>query len=302
MRLSRIAQLRPWFDGLERREPRARLSDMIAKSLCSLRTLAVVPAAAIWLSHAPALAQTPVDLELVLAVDVSLSMDLDEQRLQRDGYVAAFRDAEVQKAITSGPHGRIAVIYMEWAGPPTQQIVIPWTTVESPDAARAFADRLERAPISRARMTSISSALQFSGRLFDTSGVRGIRRVIDVSGDGPNNAGEPVVPVRNRLIANGIVINGLPVMLKLAAGFFDLADLDRYYSDCVIGGTGAFMIPIRHRSEFQAATRQKLLLEIAGYEPPPRLIRAQAAAPERQVDCLVGEQQWRRYMDGRYPN
>ena len=141
-----------------------------------------------WLPAA-ALAQPAADLELVIAVDVSLSMDLDEQRLQRDGYVAAFRDPEVHKAIVSGPNGRIVVTYMEWAGPPTQQVVMPWTIIDSPAAARAFADRLEALPISRARMTSISAALQFSARLFESSGARGIRRVIDVSGDGPNNAG-----------------------------------------------------------------------------------------------------------------
>jgi len=250
----------------------------------------------------PALAQTVVDLELVIAVDVSLSMDLDEQRLQRDGYIMAFRDPEVHKAITSGPNGRIAVTYMEWAGPPTQQVVMPWTVIDSAQAAGAFADRLEAAPISRARMTSISAALQFSGRLFDSSGAKGIRRVIDVSGDGPNNAGMPVVPVRDELIAKGIVINGLPIMLKLAQGFFDLAELDLYYADCVIGGTGSFMIPIKQRNEFQTATRRKLLLEIAGYEPPARLIRAQATAPAERFDCLIGEKQWRNYMDGRIPN
>jgi Protein of unknown function (DUF1194) len=247
-----------------------------------------------------ALAQTAVDLELVIAVDVSLSMDIEEQRLQRDGYVGAFRDPEVHSAITSGPNGRISVIYMEWAGPPTQQVVVPWTTLDGADAARAFADRLQAVPISRARMTSISTALEFSGRLFETSGVRGIRRVIDVSGDGPNNAGMPVVPVRDALIAKGIVINGLPIMLKLATGFFDLADLDRYYTDCVIGGTGAFVIPIKERSEFQTATRRKLLLEIAAREPTARFIRVQA--PGDPTDCLVGERQWRRYMDGRFPN
>ena len=106
-----------------------------------------------------ALAQALVDLELVLAVDVSLSMDLDEQRLQRDGYIAALRDPEVHEAITSGPHGRIAVTYMEWAGPPTQQVVIPWTMIDGPAAARALADRLDALPISRARMTSISAGV-----------------------------------------------------------------------------------------------------------------------------------------------
>ena len=255
-----------------------------------------------WACPSPALAQTTVDLELVIAVDVSLSMDLEEQRLQRDGYVTAFRDPEVHKAITSGPNGRIVVTYMEWAGPPTQQVVIPWTTIDGPEAARAFADRLDATPISRARMTSISAALQFSGRLFETSGAKGIRRVIDVSGDGPNNAGVPVVPVRDELVAKGIVINGLPIILKMATGFFDLADLDRYYSDCVIGGTGVFMIPIKQKTEFNTATRRKLLLEIAGHAPPVRLIRVQAPATEEQMDCLVGERQWRRYMDGRFPN
>ena len=111
-------------------------------------------------------AQAAVDLELVIAVDVSLSMDLDEQRLQRDGYVAAFRDAELHKAITSGAHGRIAVIYMEWAGPQSQNVVIPWTILDGAEAARAFAARLEAVQISRARLTSISSALAFSRDLF----------------------------------------------------------------------------------------------------------------------------------------
>src|SRR6185503_6727418 len=276
---------------------------MIDWSLKSLRFClwaAFVAAAGLLLR--PALAQTVVDLELVIAVDVSLSMDLDEQRLQRDGYIMAFRDPEVHKAITSGPNGRIAVTYMEWAGPPTQQVVMPWTVIDSAQAARAFADRLEATPISRARMTSISAALQYSGHLFDSSGAKGIRRVIDVSGDGPNNAGMPVVPVRDELVAKGIVINGLPIMLKLAQGFFDLAELDLYYADCVIGGTGSFMIPIKERGEFRTATRRKLLLEIAGYAPPARLIRTQATAPADRFDCLIGEKQWRNYMDGRIPN
>lgn len=246
-----------------------------------------------------ALAQTAVDLELVIAVDVSLSMDLDEQRLQREGYVTAFRDPEVHKAITSGPHGRIVVTYLEWAGPPVQQVVVPWTLIDGPQAAEALADRLAALPISRARMTSISAALEFSARLFDTSGARGIRRVIDVSGDGPNNAGAPVLAVREEVLQKGIVINGLPIMLKAPTSFFDIPDLDRYYGDCVIGGTGAFMIPIKEPSEFRTATRRKLLLEIAGLEPPARVIRAQATEP---ADCGVGERQWRRYLQEGVPN
>ncbi len=276
------------------------MTGLSLKTLGFCLWIAVFVAAGLQLG--PAFAQTVVDLELVIAVDVSLSMDLDEQRLQRDGYVMAFRNPEVHKAITSGPNGRIAVTYMEWAGPPTQQVVMPWTVIDGAQAARAFADRLEVAPISRARMTSISAALQYSGRLFESSGAKGIRRVIDVSGDGPNNAGYPVVPIRDELVAKGIVINGLPIMLKLAQGFFDLAELDLYYTDCVIGGTGSFMIPIKQRDEFQTATRRKLLLEISGYEPPARVVRVQAPPSTERSDCLIGEKQWRNYMDGRFPN
>jgi Protein of unknown function (DUF1194) len=265
-----------------------------------LKTLQFFRRVGLWAILAGALpvavsAQTPVDLELVLAVDVSLSMDLDEQRLQREGYVLALRDPEVQKAIASGPHGRIAVTYMEWAGPQTQSVVIPWTVIDSPAAAQAIADRLEATPISRARMTSISSALKFSKELLDGSGARGIRRVIDVSGDGPNNSGLPVTGIREELIAAGVVINGLPIVLKKASGMFDIDNLDRYYADCVIGGTGAFMIPVRDLGEFRIATRRKLLLEISGLEPPATLIRAQAT---ESIDCSIGERQWRRYMDG----
>ena len=146
-------------------------------------------------------------------------------------------------------------------------------------------------------MTSISAALEFAGHLFGTSGFNGVRRVIDISGDGPNNAGVPVMPVRDQLVSRGVVINGLPIILKLPSTFFDIPDLDRYYADCVIGGAGSFMIPISDTSEFRTAIRRKLLLEIAGIEPPARLIRVQAAAPESGSDCLIGEKQWRRYLD-----
>ena len=135
-------------------------------------------------------------------------------------------------------------------------------------------------------MTSISSALDFSGGLFDASGVRGIRRVVDVSGDGPNNSGRPVLPARDDLIAKGVIINGLPIMLKLATGYFDIPDLDRYYTDCVIGGPGAFMIPIKDRREFLTATRRKLLLEISGPRaacpPHPRAGPADARSQRLQ--------------------
>jgi hypothetical protein len=242
-----------------------------------------------------------VDLELVLAVDVSWSMDLDEQRLQRDGYAAALRDPEVHKAIAAGPSGRIAVIYIEWAGIMIQRTVIPWTLIDSPAAARDLAARLDDLPISRDRLTSISGALAFSAKALDQSPFKGIRRVIDVSGDGPNNNGPPVLTARDEVLAKGIVINGLPIMLKTGSrgSYFDVGQLDAYYHDCVIGGQGSFVIPIKDRSEFGPAIRRKLLLEIAGRDTGPRIVPTQLAQPtEQPTDCLIGEKMWNRYMDG----
>ena len=267
----------------------------------SLARLLLLVWLAIGLADA-ALAQTEttVDLELVLAVDVSLSMDMDEQRLQRDGYVAAFRDGEIWNAIAAGANGRIAVTYIEWAGQVTQQSVLPWTLIDSPAAAQAFADQLEAAPISRARMTSISGALIYSGRQLETNPFKGTRRVVDVSGDGPNNSGPPAQDARDELISKGIVINGLPILLKRdqPSGFFDINNLDTYYTNCVIGGTGAFMIPVRDRAEFRSATRRKLILEISDLIPeqPAWVIRTQAST--EPIDCMVGERMWRLYMDG----
>ncbi len=252
-----------------------------------------------WTSFAgPAGAQQPVDLELVLAVDVSYSMDIDEQRLQRDGYVEAFRDPEIIKAIQSGAHRRIAVTYIEWAGWGITQIVVPWTVVDGPATAEALAAKLSQAPISRHRRTSVSGALDISDKQFGQGGFKGERRVIDVSGDGPNNSGPPVGPMRDELVGKGIVINGLPILLRPGGpgSMFDIANLDEYYAQCVIGGPGSFMLPIREKTEFASATRQKLLIEIAGIDPPLQFIRV---ADQPKIDCTVGEQLWRRYFDDR---
>jgi hypothetical protein len=256
-------------------------------------------AVAAWaMGVAGAAAQTRVDVELVIAVDVSLSMDTDEQRLQREGYVAAFRDPELHRGITSGTYGRIAVVYMEWAGPSSQSVVIPWTVIDSPAAARAFADRLAVQPISRLRLTSIGAALQFARALLAESGLAGMRRVVDISGDGPNNSGPPAPMARDQLVADGVVVNGLPIMLKTSSPtFFDLTDLDRYYAACVIGGAGAFMVPVKDIAELKSAIRRKLLLEISGLASPPRLVPAQDGETE-SYDCLIGERQWRWYLDG----
>lgn len=240
-----------------------------------------------------------VDLELVLAVDVSWSMDLEEQQLQRDGYVQAFRDPQIQKAIMSGPNRAIAVTYIEWAGPPSQFVVLPWTVIRSPADAERVADQLAAAPISRHRMTSITNALDFAGRQFSEQPAPGTRRVIDISGDGPNNSGGPVTEVRDRLVEDGIVINGLPVVVRpsVSGSLFDIPNLEEYYEACVIGGPGSFVIAIRDKDQFATATRQKLLLEISGWTPPPKVVPAQLKPPAPKVDCLIGEYLWRRYMD-----
>jgi Protein of unknown function (DUF1194) len=245
-----------------------------------------------------------VDLELVLAVDVSRSMDQEEQRLQRQGYVAAFRDPLVQKAIQSGPNGSIAITYVEWAGQPTQSVVMPWRILGSKTDSLAFASELAAKPISRARRTSISAVLQMSMELFKSSPVQGLRRVIDVSGDGANNSGGPVAAARDQVLASGIVINGLAIVVSPGMGmysYFDLLDLDRYFRDCVIGGPGAFVLSIKNKSEFATAIRQKLLLEIAGLATmrSPVLHQAQFQSPTEKYDCLVGEKRLRQYLNER---
>jgi hypothetical protein len=249
--------------------------------------------------HAAA-APVDVDLQLVLAVDVSRSMDPDEQVLQREGYVAAFRDPGVIDAIQSGILGRIAVTYVEWAGSPFQHVRVPWMLVDGRDSAARFADAMAAIPYSRLQRTSISSALLFSSRLFADSGFAANRNVIDVSGDGPNNQGVAIEVARAQVLAAGIVINGLPVLLKRRqfSGFFDIDQLDDYYEDCVIGGVGSFIVPVGDRSEFAAATRRKLILEIASRTPPPRVIPAQAQRLVPRVDCMVGEKLWMQWMGG----
>jgi len=246
----------------------------------------------------PAMAQVEVDLELVLAVDISRSMDYDEQQLQRDGYVEALRHPEVIAAIQSGPIGRIAITYVEWAGPFHQAMVVPWTFVSGVAEAEAFAAHVAEAPLVRERGTSISQGLDFASAQFAMSGARGARRAIDVSGDGPNNMGLPVVPVRDRIVADGITINGLPIVLETSYNFgpYNIPNLDVYYEDCVIGGPGAFMITVDDPARFAIAIRRKLVLEIAGTTPEPRLMRAAVLTPEPRVDCLIGEKQRGRWI------
>jgi len=232
-----------------------------------------------------------VDVELVLAVDISYSMDPDELALQREGYVEALRSPEFLNALKNGMHGRVAVTYVEWAGVIDQKVVMPWRLIDGQTSAETAAALISRAPQRRAYRTSISGALAFSKQLFDENGYRGIRRVIDVSGDGTNNQGPMVTLVRDEVLAKGITINGLPIMLKRPnPSTMDIAELDYYYEDCVIGGPGAFVIPIRERDKFREAIRTKLVLEIAGLVPQPRIVPAAADAP--RVSCTIGERMW----------
>ncbi len=239
----------------------------------------------------------PVDVELVIAVDVSYSMDPDEQALQREGYVLALTSKEFLHALRQGPHGKIAITYFEWAGQSDQKIIMPWRLIDGPEAADAVAAELTRAPYRRASRTSISGGLRFAKPLFDDSGYKGLRRVIDVSGDGANNSGPLVVPTRDDVLAAGITINGLPIMLKRPyVGTMDIDNLDVYYEDCVIGGPGAFVIPIREREKFIEATRTKLVLEIAGRQPEAKVRPVSSEAP--RISCTIGEKMWQERWGG----
>ena len=232
-----------------------------------------------------------VDVELVLAVDVSYSMDLDELALQREGYAQAIVSKEFLQALKSGPNGRIAITYFEWAASTDQKIIIPWRVIDGPETADAVATEIVKTPIRRASRTSISGAINFAMPLFDENPHRGLRRVIDISGDGPNNNGAPVVIARDAAVGKGIVINGLPIMVKEPSySTMDIDNLDFYYEDCVIGGPGSFVVTIKDRDKFKEAIRTKLLLEIAGRTPERPVVPA--AGKEPRVNCMIGEKIW----------
>ena len=219
--------------------------------------LACSLACALLVAAQPALAQKDVDLQLVLAVDASGSVDQVRFELQKQGYVAAFRHARVQQAIRSGPSQAIAVTMLQWTGPTLQVEVVGWSRIGEPETAAAFAAAIAAAP--RALFgggTSISGAIDYASTLFPKSPFRARRRVIDVSGDGSNNRGRPADLARDEAVAAGLGINGLPILALEP-------DLDRYYYDHVIGGPGAFMVPAHSYETFGEAILKKLITEIA---------------------------------------
>jgi len=233
---------------------------------------------------------TAVDVELILAVDVSYSMDMDELAVQREGYAQALVSKEFLQALKTGPNGKVSVTYFEWAASNDQKIIIPWRLIDGPESADAVANEIMKTPIRRASRTSISGAIYFAMPLFDEDPYHGLRRVIDISGDGPNNNGSPVTGARDQALSKGIVINGLPIMVKEPSySTMDIDNLDWYYEDCVIGGPGSFVVPIKDREKFKEAIRTKLLQEVAGREPARPV---PAAEREPRVSCMIGEKIW----------
>jgi hypothetical protein len=230
-----------------------------------LGRFAVALLAALLAPLAPVAAEE-VDLQLLLAIDVSGSVDNDEAKLQRQGYIDAFADERILRAIGSGPKGRIAVAYYEWSDGVYQRLVVDWTIISDRGSAEAFRARLKDASISIATRTSISGALQYGMAMFARSPHSSSRKVIDVSGDGPNNDGPFVTEARDKAVAAKITINGLPILNDRPnrMGFPSMPDLDLYYQDCVIGGRGAFMVAARDFDNFAEAVKQKLFLEVAG--------------------------------------
>ena len=228
-----------------------------ARGLTTARRVFALASLVVLAATTAAGAQTAVDLQLVLAVDASGSVDQTRFELQKRGYVAAFRHPRVLQAVRSGPNRAIAVTMVQWTGPALQVQVVGWTRLGDEEAAAAFAAAIERTPRQLfGGGTSISGAIDHAATLFPISPFRAGRRVIDVSGDGSNNRGRPVTLARDEAVAAGIGINGLPILALEP-------DLDRYYQDSVIGGPGAFVIAARDYETFADAILKKLIIEIA---------------------------------------
>ena len=236
-------------------------------------------AAFLWLSPAVGFAAEEVDLLLVLASDVSRSVDHPKFLLQREGYAAAISDPHVLDAIKSGPHQRIALCFVEWSGFGAQKLVIDWSLVDGPDAARKFGDQLLELPRSFADRTSISGGIEFAAAQLERAPFASARRTIDVSGDGTNNAGRDVKLARDEAITKGIVINGLVILSDRpvpwnAEHTNPPGGLEKYYQDNVVGGPGAFVLVAENFNSFGRAIIKKLIAEIALLPAEPhRLVR-----------------------------
>src|SRR3954468_13950343 len=236
-----------------------------------LRTL-VGLLAALLLLGAPARAAEPVDLLLVLASDVSRSVDTRKFQLQREGYAAALSNPRVIEAIKSGPHGRIAICFVEWSGATSQKLVIDWTIVSDAASARKIGDQMIELPRSFADRTSISAGLDFSMSLLERAPFEATRRTIDVSGDGTNNSGRDIASARDEVLAKGVTINGLVILSDTPLPWNPEhtnppGGLDNYYRNNVTGGPGSFVMVAENHNSFGQAIVKKMIAEIAWVEP-----------------------------------
>jgi hypothetical protein len=216
-----------------------------------------------------------VDLLLVLAVDVSRSIDATKFQLQREGYAAAVADPHVLEAIHSGRTGRIGLTFVEWSGVGAQKVVIDWATIGDTDSAKGFGDRLLEAPRSFADRTSISGAIEFAMGQLDKAPYEAARRTIDVSGDGTNNAGRDVAMLRDEAVAKGITINGLVILSDNPMSWNPdhtnpPGGLANYYRNNVVGGPSAFVMVAENFNSFGQAIVKKMIAEVAqAHEPRP---------------------------------
>jgi hypothetical protein len=240
-------------------------------------------------SSAPAAPQQ-VDLKLVLAVDVSGSIDSEEFQLEREGTADAFADPEVLKAIQGGSLGKIAVAMLDFSSPQFDKVIIDWTVIKDKASAMAFADNIRNAPRTPGRRTSVSSALELGSLLLESSekDIVATRRVIDVTGDGPNNDGNSMTEAHDKTIAQGVIVNGLPVMDEMANGYFP--ELDKYYAGCVTGGRGAFVVVVHSYKDYSAAMRHKLILEISQNETLLKQAQDAGSRPDLLVRAAAGPQ------------
>jgi len=239
--------------------------------------------------------QVSVDVELVIAVDVSYSIELHELAVQREGYAQAIVSKEFLQALKTGPNRKLAVTYFEWSASSDQKIIIPWRVIDGPETADAVAREIMKTPVRQGSSTSISGAINFAMPLFNKNPYRGLRRVIDISGDGPNNNGAPVTGARDAALERGITINGLPIMMENSSySIMNIDNLDLYYEDCVIGGPGSFVVSIKHRNDFKEAIRAKLILEVAGQITERRI--APVVQSDPRVPCLIGEKIWQEHQ------
>ena len=247
---------------------RAKLRPLLRSFLAPI--FAVLLAMAAWLPSASA--AEGVDLLLVLAADVSRSVDQPKFQLQREGYAAAISDPRVLDAIMSGPNRRIAVCFVEWSGQGNQKLVVDWTMISDANSARAFGDQLAEAPRSFADRTSISGGIDFAMSQLERAPYESQRRTIDVSGDGTNNSGRDVISARDAALAKGVTINGLVILSERPIPWNPEhtnppGGLPNYYRDNVIGGPGAFVMVAENFSSFGQALISKLIAEIAQAKP-----------------------------------